>query len=108
MVESQLEKTLIALQAGDAASIKGVSKLDKKVNKMEMQIDEECTQILAKRQPTAGDLRLIIATGKSVRDLERAGDEAELCHNNSQCSDSGDTCKSCEFMGAPAPQNVRP
>ena len=44
---------------------------------MEMQIDEECTQILAKRQPAAGDLRLIIATSKSVRDLERIGDEAE-------------------------------
>lgn len=81
MVESQLEKTLIALQEGDAESIKGVSKLDKKVNKMEMQIDEECTQILAKRQPTAGDLRLIIATSKSVRDLERAGDEAERVAN---------------------------
>ena len=81
MVESQLEKTLTALHDGDASLIKGVSKLDRKVNQMEIQIDEECTQILAKRQPTAGDLRLIIATSKSVRDLERAGDEAERVAN---------------------------
>ena len=81
LVESQLEKTLYALQEGDGSLIKGVSKLDRKVNKMEMKIDEECTQILAKRQPAAGDLRLIIATSKSVRDLERAGDEAERVAN---------------------------
>jgi len=81
LVEAQIEKTLQALVDGDSSLIRGVSKLDRKVNKMEMLIDEECTQILAKRQPTAGDLRLIIATSKSVRDLERAGDEAERVAN---------------------------
>lgn len=81
MVESQLEKTLSALREGDASEISGVSKLDRKVNKLEVLIDDECTQILAKRQPTAGDLRLVIATSKSVRDLERAGDEAERVAN---------------------------
>lgn len=77
LVEAQLEKTLEALRNEDSSEIRDVEKLDKKVNKLEMQIDEECTQILAKRQPAAGDLRLIIATTKSVRDLERIGDEAE-------------------------------
>jgi len=77
LVESQLDKTLEALSEGEIDAIVDVEKLDHKINKMEMQIDEECTQILAKRQPTAGDLRLIIATTKSVRDLERIGDEAE-------------------------------
>ena len=81
LVEAQIEKTLHALNEGDSSLIRGVSKLDRKVNKMEMEIDEECTQILAKRQPTAGDLRLIIATSKSVSDLERAGDEAERVAN---------------------------
>jgi phosphate transport system protein len=76
-VEAQLNKTLVALSEGDAASIARVSDEDDKVNEMEMMIDEECTQILAKRQPAAGDLRLIIATTKSVRDLERIGDEVE-------------------------------
>lgn len=77
LVESQIDKTLEALRDGESDAIVDVEKLDQKVNEMEMQIDEECTQILAKRQPTAGDLRLIIATTKSVRDLERIGDEAE-------------------------------
>ncbi len=77
LVESQLDKTLEALRDGDAESIIDIEKLDRKVNALEMEIDEECTQILAKRQPAAGDLRMIIATTKSVRDLERIGDEAE-------------------------------
>ncbi len=77
LVETQIEKTLMALREGDSSLVKGVAKLDRKVNKLEMIIDEECTQILAKRQPAAGDLRLVIATTKSVRDLERIGDEAE-------------------------------
>jgi phosphate transport system protein len=77
LVEAQLDKTLDALRDGVSESIVDVEKLDRKVNALEMQIDEECTQILAKRQPAAGDLRMIIATTKSVRDLERIGDEAE-------------------------------
>jgi len=81
LVEAQLDKTLDALEEGDSESIVDVEKLDQKVNALEMQIDEECTQMLAKRQPAAGDLRLIIATSKSVRDLERIGDEAERVAN---------------------------
>lgn len=81
LVETQLDKTLDALRDGDSEGIIDVEKLDRKVNQLEMQIDEECTQILAKRQPAAGDLRLIIATTKSVRDLERIGDEAERVAN---------------------------
>ena len=81
LVEAQLDKTLNALREGDSDVIVDVDDLDRKVNALEMQIDEECTQILAKRQPAAGDLRLIIATTKSVRDLERIGDEAERVAN---------------------------
>ena len=77
LVEAQLDKTLHALREDSSEQIVDVEKLDRKVNKLEMLIDEECTQILARRQPAAGDLRLIIATSKSVRDLERIGDEAE-------------------------------
>ena len=77
LVELQLEKTLSAIREDDASLVEDVAKIDEKVNQLEVEIDEECTQILAKRQPTASDLRLIIATTKSVRDIERIGDEAE-------------------------------
>ena len=77
LVEAQLEKTLVALRDGNSDAVADVAKTDQKVNQLEMDIDEECTQILARRHPAAGDLRLIIATTKSVRDLERMGDEAQ-------------------------------
>lgn len=77
LVEAQIEKAVVALRDGEPSAVADVEKTDDKVNAMELQIDEECTQILARRHPAAGDLRLIIATSKSVRDLERIGDEAQ-------------------------------
>lgn len=81
LVEIQLDKVLDALSDGDSAPIIDIEKVDDEINDLEMLIDEECTQILARRHPAAGDLRLIIATTKSVRDLERIGDEAERVGN---------------------------
>ncbi len=81
LVEIQLDKVLDALRDLDSSYIVDVEKLDNQINDLEMKIDEECTQILARRNPAAGDLRLIIATTKSVRDLERIGDEAERVAN---------------------------
>lgn len=81
LVEVQLDKVLDALRDGDISVLVNVEQLDNEINDLEMKIDEECTQILARRNPAAGDLRLIIATTKSVRDLERIGDEAERVAN---------------------------
>ncbi|WP_220746573.1 phosphate signaling complex protein PhoU, partial [Shewanella colwelliana] len=74
LVERQLEQSLDALGKLDADLAQKVIDGDHTVNGMEVAIDEECTRIIAKRQPAASDLRLIIAISKTIADLERIGD----------------------------------
>ncbi|MGD9387548.1 MAG: phosphate signaling complex protein PhoU [Gammaproteobacteria bacterium] len=77
MVEDQLRRAVEALERGDSALGEEVVRDDHKVNRFEVSIDEECSRIIARRQPTASDLRLIMAIIKTITDLERIGDEAE-------------------------------
>jgi len=77
LVESQLQKAIVAIVSGDSELGLKVANDDYKVNDFEVSIDEECGRILAMRAPAAGDLRLIVAIIKTITDLERIGDEAE-------------------------------
>ncbi len=77
LVEEQIENATAALVSGDVEQAEGVISRDYQVNAYEVAIDEESIQILARRQPAAGDLRLIVAVIKTITDLERMGDQAE-------------------------------
>ena len=77
VVEEQINKALKAVQDTDSELGGQVVTDDYKVNDLEVRIDEKCTQILALHQPTASDLRTVVAIIKTITDLERIGDEAE-------------------------------
>jgi len=76
LVERQLEAALNAIAGDDGGMARGVIDRDRRVNEMELAIDEDCIRIIAQRQPAAGDLRFIIAVMRMIIDLERMGDEA--------------------------------
>jgi len=77
LVEEQLKNAIIALTDADEKLARKVYTNDFKINALEVRIDEECTRILARRQPAASDLRLVMAVVKMITDLERIGDQAE-------------------------------
>jgi phosphate transport system protein len=77
LTEKQLDNAIQALVNRDIELSQKVIDNDDQVNLLEVSIDAECRKILARRQPTASDLRLVIAITKTTTDLERVGDEAE-------------------------------
>ncbi len=77
LVEQQIRNAVESLVEGDVPLAESVVSRDVEVNKAEVNIDEECTHIIARRQPAATDLRLVIAVIKTITDLERIGDQAE-------------------------------
>jgi len=76
LVESQIQQAVYALSLFVENVADGVIENEHKVNTMEIEIDRELSMIIAKRQPTANDLRLLMAISKATANLERAGDEA--------------------------------
>lgn len=75
-VEQQLSAAVDALIDGDTGTAEAIINRDHEVNQMEMAIDDECATILARRQPAASDLRLVVTVIKVNTDIERIGDEA--------------------------------
>src|SRR3989440_12647306 len=77
LVEEQITRAMESLIAGDMELIDKVIADDHRVNAIEVELDEACSHIIARRQPAAGDLRLLVAVIKTITDLERIGDEAQ-------------------------------
>ena len=77
VVEAQIMTAIEALSTGNEELIARVVDTERRVNNHEKEIDDACVQVVARRQPAASDLRLIMGVSKIVTDLERVGDEAE-------------------------------
>ena len=77
LVESQIRQAIYALQHFNLDAAHDVTANETRVNAMEIEIDRDLSSIIARRQPTARDLRLLIAISKTTANLERVGDEAE-------------------------------
>lgn len=76
MAEDQVRKAMDGLDIGDHALLETVIRNDALINQIEIETETSCYQIIAKRQPTANDLRMIVSVLKAISDLERVGDKA--------------------------------
>ncbi|ALM82006.1 phosphate signaling complex protein PhoU [Bordetella sp. N] len=77
VVEVMIQESIEALTSGDTLLVEKVREREKEVNRYEVDIDQRISQILARHQPTAIDLRTLMAVSKMLTDMERCGDEAD-------------------------------
>jgi phosphate transport system protein len=77
LVEAQLRRAIVLLEADDRDAIAQVKIDERQINQMQISLDQMCTQIIARRQPTAIDLRFVLMISKIVNELERVGDETK-------------------------------
>lgn len=90
LVESQVAQAVFALSTFSLDVANDVLKGEERVNQMEIEIDRDLSTIIARRQPTARDLRLLIAVSKTIANLERIGDEAaRIARTAQRLLDSG-------------------
>jgi phosphate transport system protein len=76
LVESQVRTALDAFEHADLVMADQAITADKRVNELEVDLDQMVNHLIARRQPTAGDLRMITSVSKAITDIERIGDEA--------------------------------
>lgn len=77
VVEAMVREAMEALATGDLSFVDSVREREKEVNALEVEIDEHITYVIARNQPTAIDLRMLLSVSKMLTDMERCGDEAE-------------------------------
>ncbi|WP_148716982.1 phosphate signaling complex protein PhoU [Chitinolyticbacter meiyuanensis] len=90
LVEEQVRLAMQSLATGDVAIIEKVIEQEERVNEMHVQLDDLCIHMIARRQPAASDLRMVMSVIKSVEDLERIGDKAaRICQRAKNIFDAG-------------------
>lgn len=97
LVESQIRQAIYAISNFNDEAAREVMEAEPRVNQMEVDIDRELSSVIARRQPTARDLRLLMAISKTTANLERVGDEAERIAR---------MVRSIMAKGAAAPRNL--
>jgi phosphate transport system protein len=90
LVERQIVRAMDALHDGDLVLCEQVINADHEVNRLEVELDEACAHVIAKHQPAAIDLRMIMAVIKTITDLERIGDEAKKIAKQARALHSSD------------------
>jgi phosphate transport system protein len=90
LVERQIVHAMDALAKGDLFLCEQVINTDHDVNRLEVELDEHCVHIIARMQPTASDLRMIMMVIKTITDLERIGDEAKKIAKQARSMHSSD------------------
>jgi phosphate transport system protein len=90
LVERQTTQAMEALTSGDLLLCEQVINTDQDVNRLEVELDEACIHVIAKRQPAAIDLRMIMTVVKTITDLERIGDEAKKIAKQARALHSSD------------------
>lgn len=99
LVERQIARCLELLNSYDPALVMEVRECERQVNALEVEIDEEIHRIIARRQPAACDLRLLMAMSKCVTNLERIGDEARKISKRARRIDENGMTGSIKIIG---------
>ena len=109
LVETQLARAIVVLEKDeDSAILDLVGADESQINQMQIDMDQQCSQIIAKRQPAAIDLRMILTVTKIVNDLERVGDETKkIAKKASQAAQTQRLAQVCYFDVARAAERAK-
>jgi phosphate transport system protein len=106
LVEEQLTNALAGFANADVRLLESVQLKEDEVNGLEIELDDRCTHIIARRQPAASDLRMIMAVIKATTDLERVGDEAAKIARTAQQMHTRGMSLPGEFSGVRVAANI--